>query len=130
MPHGNETLTVQKMKAEIAKKKKPKAQSKGQSTVSNEQSIDASKEVSDEASIGHSIGNQLDTPELPITPENTLDEVYKGYISKEDLKYLKSSGLSLDEIKINFECLRDAYKSEGLTLPSKGLVDQILGMCK
>ena len=128
MPDNNETLTVKKMKEEIAKKKgTPKRTHKKPPEVAIENHLEVANQESKEP-LHRQPDGQL--PEVALNAVERIDGVYEGYISKEDLKHLKSSGLSVEDIKINFECLRDAYKAEGLPLPTKGLVDQILNMGK
>ena len=128
MPDNNETLTVKKMKEEIAKKKgTPKRTHKKPPEVAIENHPKVANLESKEP-LHRQPDGQL--PEVALNAVERIDGVYEGYISKEDLKHLKSSGLSDEDIKINFECLRDAYKAEGLPLPTKGLVDQILNMGK
>jgi len=130
MPKEGDTVAVKKIKEGMRKAQSKRTQ-KQPLDVANEKALDDANQQSKEDSIGNiqrlSVGQRL---EVAPTNQEHIDEVYKGCISKEDLKHLKSSGLSDEDIKINFECLRDAYKAEGLPLPSKGLVDQILSMGK
>ena len=127
MPQSNETVTVQKMKAAINKKTAKNSTPKG----THKQPLDVANldapEVANEA-LHRQPDRQL--PEVALNRLKTVDEVYKRYISKEDLKHLLSSGLSEVEISENLTILLDAYKSEGLTPRPDQLAAEIIRLSR
>lgn len=129
MAHKEDSLTVKKMKAEIAKKKAPLTTSK----------------------VVHEEGSKVVKEELHTQPytqpnrvvensENTvLEKVYKVKNNKEDINkpkvmhnldvsMLKEQGLTDADIDEGLAILIDAYKAEGLTPKSQQLVDGLLQM--
>lgn len=129
MAHKEDSLTVKKMKAEIAKKKAPLTTSK----------------------VVHEEGSKVVKEELHTQPytqpnrvvensENTvLEKVYKVKNNKEDINkpkvmynldvsILKEQGLTDADIDEGLAILVDAYKAEGLTPKSQQLIDGLLQM--
>lgn len=124
MPDNNETLTVKKMKEEIAKKKgTPKRTHKKPPEVAIENHLDVANQESKEP-LHRQPDRQLS--EVALNAVEHIDEVYKGCISKEHLKHLKSSGLSDADINDNLTILLDAYRAEGLTPQPDRLVQEIM----
>lgn len=129
MANKEDSLTVKKMKAEIAKKKAPLTTSK----------------------VVHEEGSKVVKEELHTQPytqpnrvvensENTvLEKVYKVKNKREDINkpkvmhnldvsILKEQGLTDADIDEGLAILIDAYKAEGLTPKSQQLVDGLLQM--
>lgn len=129
MANKEDSLTVKKMKAEIAKKKAPLTTSK----VVHEEGLKVVKEE---------LHTQPYTQPNRVVEnsENTvLEKVYKVKNNKEDINkpkvmhnldvsMLKEQGLTDVDIDEGLAILIDAYKAEGLTPKSQQLVDGLLQM--
>lgn len=122
MPADGQSITVNKMKAEIAKakQKQSKASHKQPPEVAN---VEA-PEVANKA-----LHRQPDGLPPEVAP-NGKERVYKRYLNEDCIKTLISSGLLENEIELNFNILLDAYAAEGLTPNPDRLVTEILQLSK
>ena len=136
MANPNDSLTVKKMKAEIAKKSKPKAPTLATPEVAN----GTVQEVANEEL--HRQPHRQPN-EVAENTKNTVLGQSKGNSLKEDLikeksiwtvlsnlecEQLKSEGLSERDIAEGLDILTAAYKAEGLTPKSQQLVAGLLQM--
>jgi predicted transcriptional regulator len=137
MANQNDSLTVKKMKAEIAKKSKPK----GTPLTTPEVVNGTVQEVVNEGS--HTQPYTQPNEVVENTKNTVLGEVYKGNSLKEELikeksiwtvlcnsevEELKSNGLTDTDITEGLDILTAAYKAEGLTPKSSQLVSGLLQM--
>ena len=132
MPQGNETLTVKKMKAEIAKKRQPKGRSLTTSEVVNVEGSHSQPTTVDNSL--HSQPQRLYPYTTPEVVQNAKKEhkevIYKEYLKDNLLVQLRQSGLTDDQIASNLEHLVAAYQAEGLTPNPDRLVDEILQLAR
>lgn len=129
-----DTLTVRKMKEEIAQKKPKKQASKGlTSTTSEVVNVEASHSQPTEAPFTTS----FTTSEVVENTENTVigksikvNNINKvnTVLNNQDRIELNNAGLSDEQIEDNLTHLLDAYKAEGLTPNPKTLVAEIIAL--
>lgn len=135
MAHKEDSLTVKKMKAEIAKKKQPKGTPLATSVVANE----TVQEVANEEL--HRQPYRQPNRVAQNSEEHSNRETYKSKNNKEDInksivmateqvEMLKSQGLTDQDIAEGLDILTAAYKAEGLTPKSQQLVEGLLQMHK
>jgi len=139
MANKEDSLTVKKMKAEIAKKKQPKRSTLTTPEVVHEE---GSKVVKEELHIQPQRLYPLTTSEVV---ENTTKNIVnndiksknnKEYINKsivittEQVEMLKGQGLTDKDISEGLDILTAAYKAEGLTPKSQQLVEGLMQMHK
>jgi hypothetical protein len=137
MANKEDSLTVKKMKAEIAKKKQPKGTPYATPEVAN----GAVPEVANEAL--HRQPHRQPNEVALNSEEHSIREVYKGNSLKEELinkeviktvlsnlevKTLNDQGLNDHDIAQGLDILTAAYKAEGLTPKSSQLVAGLLQM--
>lgn len=137
MANPNDSLTVKKMKAEIAKKSKPK----GTPLTTPEVVNGTVQEVVNEGS--HTQPHTQPNEVVENSKNTVLGEVYKGkslkedlikeksiwtVLSNQDIKELKDHGLTNRDITDGLDILLAAYKAEGLTPKAGQLFDGLLQM--
>lgn len=137
MANKEDSMTVKKMKAEIAKKTKPKAPTLATPEVAN----GTVQEVANEEL--HRQPHRQPNEVAQNTKNTVLREVYKGNSLKEELinkeviktvlsnqevKTLNDLGLNDHDIAHGLDILIAAYAAEGLTPKSQQLVDGLLQM--
>jgi len=137
MANKEDSLTVKKMKAEIAKKKQPKRSTYTTSEVVHEE---GSKVVKEELHIQPQRLYPLTTSEVventtknivnnDIKSKNNKEDINKSIvITTEQVEMLKSQGLTDQDIAEGLDILTAAYKAEGLTPKSQQLVEGLLQM--
>lgn len=140
MANQNDSVTVKKMKAEIAKKK----QSKGTPLTTPEVVNGTVSEVVNEGShtqpytqpnevVENTKNTVLDKSLRDMNVENELNNkesirTVQYNLSDEQVQTLTSAGLTDTDITEGLTILADAYKAEGLTPKSQQLVDGLLQM--
>jgi len=133
MANKEDSLTVKKMKAEIAKKKQPK-----RSTLTTPEVVhgNAQEVVKEEL---HTQPYTQPNRVVENSEEHSNRETYKSKNIKEDInksivitteqvEMLKSQGLTDHDIVEGLDILTAAYKAEGLTPKSQQLVEGLLQM--
>jgi biotin operon repressor len=125
MPKSGDTVTVAKMKEQIAKKKQSKASDKQPSEVANEEPTHRQPRPVDNSA--HRQHHRLH-PEVARTQENIgIDKVLRLFLNKgfnvlsnqESIQHIADS-TTVAELETLMDKLSDRYAAEGLPLPTDG----------
>lgn len=131
MPEGNETMTVKKMKEEIAKTTKKKALKPAQVQPLE---VVSEKPLAQPPEVVQPTDLHIQPPEVvnPTTSrgcaEHIFNNIYKdsSVLNNQQVERLKQAGMTTEQIRAATETLLPIYQAEGLTPTADLLADSIL----